>query len=169
MTQQGVTMLYEYLAAAWPLVIKPGVDEAWKRGKLKELYRTYDNYRDEEVLEAFQKWTDENDRFPTTKNILNEIRWARTIKAGPKENETLWPMNIIYNDGNEYCYGCFKRVDFINHPRNPEHLDPEEWERRFRVTYSRVMKQLIEARGGKVDYAAAKEWVDFLRGLHDTK
>lgn len=134
MTQNGVNDLYLYLAAAWPLVIKPGVDEGWKRAKMRELYQTYREYRDDEVLRAFQKWTEENDKFPTTKNIINELKWARTAKAvRGRENEKLWPMDWMDKDGNEWTWGSFKRADFVNHPRNPNRLDPEEWERRFKI------------------------------------
>lgn len=166
MTQQGVVSLYEYLGAAWPLVIRPGVDDQWKRSKYRELFQTYRSYTDEEVLAAFQKWTEENEKFPSTKNILNEIKWARTIKVGRKENEILWPMDIIYSDGTEYSYGSFTRSEFVNHPRNTEHLQPEEWERRFRKTRNRILKAVIEARGGHVNYEAGKEWVDWIRSRH---
>ena len=167
MTTAGVKELYYWLTAAWPLVIKPGASEQFQDAKLRELYKTYDQYRDEEVIAAFQKWTEENEKFPSTKNILNEIKWSRTIKVGRKENEILWPMDIIYPDGNEYSYGSFTRSEFVNHPRNTEHLQPEEWERRFRKTRNRILKALIEARGGHVNYEAGKEWVDWIRGKHE--
>lgn len=147
MTIQGVNELYQYLGAAWPLVIKPGVDEAWKKAKVRELYTTYSDYRDEEVLAAFQKWTEENEKFPTTKNILNEIKWARWLKVGAKqENEIYWPMDIIYDDGNEWTYGSFKREDFVNHPKNPDHLQPEEWERRFNARRRAILAKLYSVK-----------------------
>ena len=143
MTQQGVLELYEYLGAAWPLVIKPGIDETWKRNKLRELFRTYRSYKDEEVMEAFQKWTEEHEKFPTTKNIINEIQWARRMKnTEGKENAELWPMDFIKDDGSEWSYGFFKRSDFVNHKMNPDHLQPEEWERRFKIRRKQVLDRL---------------------------
>ena len=147
MTQQGVVNLYEYLGAAWPLVIRPGVDDQWKRAKYRELFQTYRPYTDDEVMEAFQKWTGENEKFPTTKNIINEIIWARRIKSTKgKENTELWPMDFIKADGSEWTYGSFKRDDFVNHHRNPDHLQPEEWERRFRITRKRIIDKILAER-----------------------
>lgn len=142
MTQKGVRDLYEYLSAAWPLVIKPGVDEAWKTAKMRELYQTHRSHGDREVLAAYQKWTEENDKFPTTKNIINEIKWARVLHStAGRENETYWPMDFFDKDGNEWTIGSFKRADFINHLRNPNKLQPEEWERRFKSTRSRLWRE----------------------------
>ena len=143
MTQGGVSELYAWLTAAWPLVIKPGASEQFQGAKMRELYKTYYDYRDEEVIAAFQKWTEENEKFPTTKNILNEIRWAKRLKVGgKKENTIYWPMDIIYENGDEWTYGSFKREDFVNHHRNPDHLEPEEWERRFKVRRAAIIQKL---------------------------
>lgn len=144
MTNKGVAELYMWLTTAWPLVIRPGADDEWKRAKMRDLARVYFEYTDAEVLEAFQKWTDENEKFPTTKNILTEIRWARLKRMKRAENEELHPMDIIYPDGNEYSYGFFKRADFVDHPRNPEHLSPEEWERRFNASRNRILRKLMK-------------------------
>ena len=150
MTQQGVVALYEYLGAAWPLVIKPGVDEQWKRAKMRELFTTYKEFKDEEVLEAFNKWTNENEKFPTTKNIINEIKWLQVKHAGGiKENEELHQAPI-WKDGEEQLISkggkiAWKRVEFVNQPWNPEKLQPEEWERRFKVTRARELAKEAKA------------------------
>lgn len=141
MTNEGVKSLYLWLSAAWPEKIRPGVDDTWKRAKLIEMYGTWKEYDDAEVMEAYQKWTEENSKFPTTHDIINEIKWARVQVVGERENEVLWSMDFIARDGTEWSFGSFKRSDFINHPRNREHLQPEEWERRFRVTRNRVLKE----------------------------
>ena len=151
MTQQGTVQLYEYLGAAWPLVIKPGVDEQWRRNKIRELFRTYLDYTDTEVMEAYQKWTEENEKFPTVKNIISEIRWLRAKKQGGKtENEELHQAPV-WIDGQEQLimHGgkiAWKRVDFVNQIWNPEKLQPEEWERRFKATRARAIKAETEAR-----------------------
>lgn len=142
MTSQGVNELYQYLGAAWPTVIRPGVDEGWKVAKIRELYQTYKDYTDTEVLKAFQKWTQENDKFPTTKAIINELKWAQIRKTtAGRENEERWPMSWIDKDGNEWSYGNYIRSDFLQHPKNKDHLQPEEWERRFLATRRRWYKE----------------------------
>ena len=143
MTAEGVKMLYTWLTAAWPLVIKPGASEAYQNAKMRELYKTYKEYSDEEVTAAFQKWTEENEKFPTTKNVLNEIKWARRLKMPKgKENAIYWPMDVIYDDGNEWTYGSFKREAFINHPKNPDGIEPEEWERRYKIRRKAIYEKL---------------------------
>lgn len=142
MTSGGVENLYMYLSTAWPLVIRPGAEPEWKRAKMRELYRTYEHYEDAEVLAAFQKWTNEQEKFPTTKNIMNELKWLQLKKSRKQENEELWPMDFMAKDGTEWSYGLFRRLEFVNHPRNPEHLEPEEWERRFVLTRRRIMDKI---------------------------
>lgn len=149
MTQQGVVELYQYLGAAWPLVVKPGVDEAWKRAKLNELFKTYREYDNKEVLEAFQKWTEENDKFPTTKNVINEIKWARELHGvGNRENEELWQAPRWYNGAEVLIMHDgkvqWKRSEFIQQPWNPERLQPEEWEKRFKATRKRWLQKQKE-------------------------
>lgn len=145
MTGDGVKQLYMWLSTAWPLVIRPGADESWKQAKLRSLYTTYEKYTDKEVSEAFQKWTEENDKYPTTKNILNEIQWARRMKAtGGKETEQSWPMDFIKDDGAEWTYGFFKRDAFVMHPKNPDHLQPEEWERRYKIRRKQVLDRIYK-------------------------
>ena len=146
MTQNGVLELYAYLGAAWPLVIRPGVDEQWKKAKCRELFMTYKEYGDEIVLEAFNKWTNENEKFPTTKNIINEIKWLQVKHSGGiKENEELHQAPV-WKNGEEQLISkggkiAWKRVEFINQPWNPEKLQPEEWERRFLATRARALKE----------------------------
>ena len=149
MTQQGVVELYQYLGAAWPLVVKPGVDETWKVSKLRELATTYREYDDKEVLEAFQKWTEENEKYPTTKNIITEIKWAQAQRnLGNRENEELWQAPrwingqevLIMRDGKIQ----WKRSEFIQQPWNTEHLQPEEWEKRFKATRKRWLQKQKE-------------------------
>lgn len=147
MTSGGVQELYMQMSVAWPLVIKPGADAEWKRAKLQNMYKSFKEYEDAEVLEAFSKWTAEQEKFPTTKNLISEIEWARKRKwTKNRENEELWPMDIITKDGIEWSYGLFKRADFIENPHNPEHLQPEEWERRFNLTRKRIIDKLIAER-----------------------
>lgn len=145
MTQQGAVDLYQYLGAAWPLVVKPGVDEKWATAKKRELYQTYREYSDEEVMAAFQKWTAENDKYPTTKQILTEIKWARARKNTKHTDPTArYNMEIITDDGTEYMVvwngkASFTLEEFMNIPRNKEHLDPEEWERRYKIRRKQIL------------------------------
>lgn len=135
MTKQGVVELYTYLSTAWPLVVKPGASEVWKTAKLRELYTSFKDHDDKSVLEAFQKWTEENDKYPTLKNILNEIAWANVRRRG-KDPDERYMMERIYDDGTECVVMVGGKImftwqEFITLPCNPEHLDPVEWERRF--------------------------------------
>lgn len=153
MTSDGVIELYTWLSVAWPMVVNPNASEEWRRAKLKDLFRTYKDYEDIDVIEAFHKWTDENEKAPTTKGILNEIKWMRLARRKNHENEELWDMNFIKKDGTEWSYGSFKRSDFIDHPKNPEHLEPEEWERRYKHTRNRVLgKMYTDLYGKEIDH-----------------
>lgn len=146
MTRQGVVELYMWLTASWPLVIKPGASEAFQKAKQEELYKTFREYTDGEVRGAFEKWTSENERFPTTKNIITEIRWAQARKSGKRVDPTQrYQMEIITDDGTEYLVEyngktAFTWDEFVNIPRNKDRLDPEEWARR----YSRRRKQILD-------------------------
>ena len=146
MTRRGVAELYKWLMAAWPLVIKPGASPEFQSAKLEELLSTYADYKDGDVLAAFQKWTAENEKFPTTKNIINEIEWAR-IRAQGKRTGQVYMMDRIDNDGNEFVvsYGgriTFSWNEFIQLPANKDHLDPDEWERRYRIRRKQVLDSL---------------------------
>lgn len=152
MTQKGAQELYMWLMAAWPLVIKSNASEAFQKAKMQELYRTYQEYTDEEVRAAFDKWTDENEKFPTTKNIINEIRWARARKGGKKVDPTkLYMMERIADDGTEYAVMhngkiMFTWDEFVNLPSNKDHLDPEEWERRYRARRKTTLDRVYAER-----------------------
>ena len=145
MTKQGVKELYMWMTASWPLVIRPGAGEAFQAAKMGELYETYKDFKDEDVVAAFHKWTEENDKFPTTKNILNEIKWAQQASLiNGRENVELWPMDIIKDNGDEWSYGFFRREDFVSHKMNPNHLQPEEWERRFKIRRRQVLDRIYK-------------------------
>lgn len=151
MTSQGVNELYQYLGAAWPLVIKPGADPEWKRAKVRELYQTYKDYDDAEVLAAFQKWTTNSEKFPTTKNIINEIMWAHSEKVKLITGDGTYQMEYIDDAGTEFLvsYGGkinFTVVEFVNLPRNKEHLTPEEWERRLKARRKYIKNKLLKER-----------------------
>jgi hypothetical protein len=60
-------------------------------------------------------------------------------------------MERIYDDGTEYMVmvngkTSFSWQEFMNLPCNPEHLDPEEWERRFKARRKEVLRRLMEKR-----------------------
>lgn len=145
MTQQGAADMYMWLMAAWPQVIKSNSSEAFQNAKIRELFKTYEGYTDEEVSNAFQKWTDENEKFPTTKNIINEIKWARVRKSGkPVDPTERYTMEIIEDDGTEYMVmwngkASFTLEEFMNMPRNKDHLTPDEWERRFKARRKKIL------------------------------
>lgn len=153
MTQQGAVELYMYMTAAWPLVVKPGASEAWRAAKVKEIFVTYREFTDAEVHEAWQKWTAEQEKFPTTKNIINEIRWMRARRTGKKIDPTkLYTMDRIYDDGTEVMVAVGNKAtftwdEFVNLPCNPDHIDPEEWERRFRIRRKQVLEKLEVCHG----------------------
>ena len=145
MTKPGAQTLYMWLMVAWPLVIKPGASDSFVEAKVNELFTTYRKYRDEDVIAAFQRWTEEHDKFPTTKNIINELKWAERMKnVGNRETTELWSMDIIKDNGEEWSYGAFKRDDFVNHKMNPDHLQPEEWERRFKIRRKQVLERVYK-------------------------
>jgi len=145
MTQRGAQELYMWLMAAWPLVIKPNASENFQIAKIQELFKTYKEYSDEEVAAAFQRWTDEHEKFPTTKNIITEIKWARARKNTKRvDPEARYNMEIIADDGTEYMVvwngkASFTLEEFVNMPRNKEHLDPEEWERRYKIRRKQIL------------------------------
>ena len=146
MTKQGVKDLYLWLTASWPLVIKPGASEAFQAAKMTELFETFKEYSDGQVHAAFQKWTEENEKFPTTKNIINEIAWAA---VGRKARDTgeLYMMERIDQDGTETAvsYGgkiLFTWNEFLQLPANKDHLTPDEWERRYKIRRKQVLENI---------------------------
>lgn len=166
MTKQGASELYMWQMAAWPTVIRPGASESFANAKIKQIYETYKSNTDEEVFAAFEKWAQENEKYPTTKNILNEIQWARRLKMPKnKENVIYWPMDVIYDDGNEWTYGSFKREDFVNHHRNPDHLQPEEWERRFKLRRRAIMAKLYPVELTPKEQALADDMFERLKRM----
>lgn len=167
MTKEGVKTLYSWLSVAWPLVIRAGSDDSWKQAKLRELYATYADYTDGEVCTAFQKWTDENNKFPTTHDILNEIKWARATEYSKKNDTELYSLDVIYADGNEWSYGMFTRADFINHPRNKEHLTPEEWERRYNIRRREILNRIIDRNKASARQIAMRETL--LKSIEDRR
>ena len=148
MTNKGVTDLYYYLASAWPLVVRPGADDEMRSAKLRELYRSYKNYDDKDVMDAFMKWTEEHDKFPTVKNIINEIAWAKR-KTVTKKVEQRYMMEVISKEGIEFTVGFNGRGtmtwdEFVNHPRNKDHLTPPEWERRFLIRRKEILGKVCD-------------------------
>lgn len=146
MTKKGAQSVYIWLTTAWPLVIKPGAPDDWKRAKMRELYDTFAAYDDAEVLKAFQKWTELNDKFPTTKNIITELEFARAqgVRVIP---QGVYSMPVIHDDGTEALvwYGgkaAFTWNEFKAVPRNVDHLDPDEWERRYLKRRDAVLRRL---------------------------
>lgn len=147
MTKQGVKELYMWLTASWPLVIKPGASEDFQTAKLEELYKTYKAYNDVEVRAAFEKWAEENEKFPTTKNIITEIRFAKARAGKLVDPQKRYVMERIYDDGTEYMVShngkaTFTWTEFVNLPCNPDHIDPEEWERRFKARRKAILAKL---------------------------
>ena len=146
MTKQGVIDLYTYLSTAWSLVVKPGASEAWKTAKLRELYQSFADFNDDDVLAAFQKWTQENEKFPTVKNIINEIMWSNVAKRGKPLDERYF-MERIDNDGNESVVIYDGKIrftwdEFLAIPCNKEKLDPEEWARRYAKRRRVILERL---------------------------
>ena len=154
MTQQGAKDLYLYLMAAWPGTFKPNASDEFKVAKMQELCKTYRDYTDVEVMNAYQKWAEENEKYPSIKNILTEIKFARALKGGKRvDPEKRYMMERIYKDGTEYAVMHDNKImftweEFLNLPCNPEHLDPEEWERRFQERRTQIYAKLMEGKNG---------------------
>lgn len=148
MTQNGVNELYNWLTASWPLVIRPQADEEWKRAKKRELYTTFKDYDDRDVISAFERWTEREPHFPTTSDIINEIKWYQ-VKSKIKASEgATYQMPVIFDDGNEYIIDYNGKINFTwdefkNLPRNKEHLDPDEWERRYDIRRRHILRRLV--------------------------
>lgn len=147
MTTKGVQSLYVWLSTAWPLVVRPGAPDDWKRAKMRELFETYRDYDDGDVLEGFKKWTELNDKFPTTKNILTEIKFAQAQKIKHIPTGALFSMPIIDEEGNESLVMYNGKVvftwgEFLAIPRNVNRIDPEEWERRYHKRREAILKRL---------------------------
>ena len=142
MTREEGFKLYTWLQASWPTVLKPGLPEDFVTAKVDELQQAFGEYDFGEVLDAFNAYKAKNARFPFSKEIVDLILEARTQKGQTADNSAqLYEMEIIWPDGYEACVGLFTRPDFINHPRNVNHLQPEEWRRRFMATRHRYIIQ----------------------------
>ena len=167
LSRSDVMEIYTWLSASWPTVLKPGAPDDFVRMKHRELMADFGGYDKDEVLEAIKRWREQHDKFPATKNIINEIEWsrreriARQREADPEAAEG-WPMEIVYANGDEACYGVFTREQFVNHPKNPDHLQPEEWKRRFRMRRARIDAEL--GRISQTRYTAFMAKMSEIRG-----
>lgn len=146
MTQTGVNDLYNWLTASWPLVISPRAEDDWKKAKKRELYTTFKEYDDKEVLSAFERWTEKEPKFPTTSDIINEIKWHQVRDKVKASQGELYQMPIIFDDGNEYLCEYNGKINFTweefkNLPRNKDHLDPIEWERRYDKRRRQILRR----------------------------
>lgn len=147
MTAKGIEDLYMWLSVSWPLIVKPNVDDAWRDAYIRNLSKTYRKYTDKEVIGAFQKWAENNEKYPTTKDILNILEWGR-IKDKVKANSSeTYQMNIITDEGIEYVVQYNGKInftwnEFLDLPRNKDRLDPDEWERRFRDRRRRILSRV---------------------------
>lgn len=147
MTSKGINDLYLWLSVSWPLIVKPNADEEWRDAYIRNLSKTYKKYTDKEVMTAFQRWAEDNEKYPTTKDILNILEWGRVkdkVKAASPET---YQMNVIMDDGTEYVIEHDGKInftwnEFLDLPRNKDRLDPDEWERRFRIRRKRVLDAL---------------------------
>lgn len=148
MTRQGINDVYMFMMATWPLQYKTWASETFQAAKFKQMAETYKDYGDEEVMRAFQNWAEENDSFPSTRQIVNELKWRRAVKPGHYvDPNSLHMMEIITADGTEYVVEkdgtcLFTAEQFINLKRNTEHLDPEEWERRYKIRRRQIYENL---------------------------
>lgn len=146
MTKKGVKELYTWLTASWPLVIRPGASETFQAAKLAELYATFKDYQDDQVTAAFREWTLEHETFPSTKNILDIIAWS-TPKRPQQDTGRRYMMERIDAEGNEGVVSSGGKImftweEFRELPANTEHLDPEEWARRYRIRRKQVLDDL---------------------------
>lgn len=139
--------IYTWLSAGWPTVIRPGASAEFVAVKVRELMKDFAGYTKDEVLEGIDRWRQRNEAYPKAKNIINEIEWARRERLSRKretdpEAAEGWPMEVIYDNGDEACFGVFDRERFVNHPKNSSHLQPEEWRRRFRIRRAEIDAKL---------------------------
>lgn len=146
MTRQGINDVYMFMMASWPTQYKTWSSETFQAAKFKQMAETFKDYKDEEVMKAFQKWTEENEKFPTTKNIINEIAWA-AVGSKARDTGELYMMERIDQDGTETAvsYGgkiLFTWNEFLQLPANKEHLTPDEWERRYKIRRKQVLENI---------------------------
>lgn len=146
MTHKEAQELVIWMAVSWPATMKGLITDQMRAAKAEELLQTFGKYEYKLVHEAYDRWKRNNDKFPTAHNILNEIAWLQRERAAKRQAETGdeygWPMEVIYDNGDEACFGVFDRERFVNHPKNPSHLQPEEWRRRFRIRRAEIDAKL---------------------------
>lgn len=149
MTQKGAETTYYWLQAAFPKEYRTNASAEFQSTKIRQIYDTYREYTDEEVRAAVQKWAENNEKAPTIKNMLTELKWARALR----ENKHVDPadryqMEWISDDGTEHMVAwvkdgklttTFTLEEFVNHPQNKDHLSPEEWERRYRARRKKIL------------------------------
>lgn len=151
MTTEGVKELYVRLQISWPTTYKQNVSDEWKRSAYKTYFGSFREFTDHEVLEALLKWTAENEKAPSIKALINEAKWLRLQKLGKKADpKTTYQMEWIRDDGTEVLIMHNGKInftweEFLNVPRNKNHLDPEEWERRYKLRRAAVLRKCREA------------------------
>ena len=145
MTQNGAKDLYYWLQAAFPKEYKTNASAEFQATKIRQIFDTYREFSDDEVRAAVQVWAENNEKAPTIKNMLTELKWARARKNTKHTDPTArYNMEIITDDGTEYMVmwngkASFTLEEFMNIPRNKEHLDPEEWERRYKIRRKQIL------------------------------
>ena len=149
MTQKGAETTYYWLQAAFPKEYRTNASAEFQSTKIRQIYDTYREYTDEEVKAAVQKWAENNEKAPTIKNMLTELKWARALKGRKDADPTaLYQMEYITDDGVEHMVAWYKDgklttnftlEEFVNHPQNRDNLSPEEWERRYRIRRRQVL------------------------------
>lgn len=160
MTTEGIKELYTRLVISWPTIYRQSGSEDYNRSMMKTYYDSFRDLTDEEVLAGLQKWTEENEKAPTIKALINEAKWLRLQKLGKKADpKTTYQMEWIRDDGTEVLIMHNGKInftweEFLNVPRNKDHLDPEEWERRYKLRRTSVLKKCREARQHETTEAA---------------
>lgn len=145
MTQEGAKKTYYWLQAAFPKEYRTNASAEFQATKIRQIYDTYHEFTDQEVMATVQKWAEDNDKAPTIKNMLTELKWARVRKSGQRVDPTeRYTMECISDDGTEYMVmwngkASFTLEEFINMPRNKDHLTPDEWERRYKARRKKIL------------------------------
>ena len=163
MTSDGVKELYMWLTAAWPTVVRPGASDDFKLSMMKTLYREFQPYEDEDVIQAYRTWTANNERYPSIRNIINEIRIEkqRTQRYTPDRTKK-YTVERIDREGIETAIGYgdkteFTWEEFMDLPCNPDHLTPLEWERRFMIRRKEIISKLQRENGKDRPLTRAEE------------
>ena len=131
MTTEGIKELYTRLVISWPTIYRQNGSEDYNRSMMKTYYDSFRDLTDEEVLAGLQKWTEANEKAPSIKALINEAKWLRLQKLGKKADpKTTYQMEWIRDD------------------------DPEEWERRYKLRRTSVLRKCREARRNETTEAA---------------